>query len=294
MKKLFAIIIAIMASFSSFAQIENVKISDQITINEIYAGTLSGTSFNVDSLTIGGFTSFRVGAMGTYKPAKWISFKTWGMIQAQADTSSWCLQQFWFNLSPVNRLSLEAGYMATLPTEQRPLPVTANGHFETGSEATIVGGAPTVKIKYWSADTNFKIGVGVALRNKLPEYSGMISIYKKITLSGWYGESNQRFGTALTLNFDRVYSTLVYKQDQILGEKPLKDKTLFNITTIQLNKGKTLALYSDVGYDFVTDKLVRGEWGLLKTFESKWVKGLIGLGYQQEIKSVVGYLFVHL
>jgi len=48
-----------------------------------------------------------------------------------------------------------------------------------------------------------------------------------------------------------------------------------------------------MGYDFPMKKLVRGEWGLLKSFESKWIKGLFGLGYQHESRSVCGYLFVH-
>lgn len=138
------------------------------------------------------------------------------------------------------------------------------------------------KLKY-QFGSDFTAGVGIANRNNKPEYSGMAN-YKKITLSGWYTEKTQKVGTALTLDFDRFYSVLVWKQNQ----------TIANISVVKLFKAKEISLYADNGYSFVSNTLVRGEWGLLKDFDSPRVKGLFGLGYVYETRSIAGYFFVHL
>lgn len=263
-------------------QITDIKINNQITIDKVYAGSLSGTMFSTDSLYASGFTGVRFGAVGTYKPASWISFTTYGMYQAETGGKSWSLQQFSMKLMPIAKLSIEVGSMSTIPTEQRPHPVSGNGQFETWSESSIPGGAINAKVKY-QFNKNFQLASGVALRNNLPEYSGRIT-YKKVQVSGWYSEWNKKFGTALTLDLPRVYNTFVWKQDQ----------TIANILVVHIIPSKGISLYSDNGYNFQTKKLVRSETGVLKTFESKWIKGLFGLGYNYEHHTVNGYLFVHL
>lgn len=285
MKKIMIIIVAIMAiSTVAFSQITNVYITkdSSVVIDKVYAGVLSGTMFSTDSLHASGFTGVRFGAMASYQPAKWIAFKTWAMYQAETGSSSWSLQQFWMKLTPTQKLSIEVGSMGTLVTEQRPHPVSGNGQFETWSEASIPGMALNAKVKY-DFTSNFQLAGGVALRNNLPEYSGRIT-YKKVQVSAWYSEWNKKFGTALTLDLPRVYNTFVWKQDQ----------TIANVLVVHIVPSKGISLYSDNGYNFSTKKLVRSETGAMKTFESKWIKGLFGLGYNYENRSVNGYLFIHI
>ena len=278
-------IIAIMAISSvSFGQITNIYITkdSSIVIDRVYAGMLSGTEFSVDSLSASSFVNLRFGAMVTYKPAKWIAFRTWGMYQAETNNKSWKMQQFWTKITPTKKLSIEVGSMATLITEQRPHPVSGNGQFETFTEAQIPGMALNAKVKY-DVTSTFQLAGGIALRNKLPEYSGRIT-YKRLQVSGFYSEYNKKFGTALTLDLPRVYNTFVWKQDQMLS----------NILVVHIVPKKGISLYSDNGYDLSAKKLVRSETGVLKTFESKWINGLLGLGYNYEHRTVNGYLFIHL
>ena len=266
------------------AQIESIKLTTDstVTIDKLYAGILSGTLFSADSLYASNFANVRFGAMATYQPAKWFAVKTWAIYQAETKTTPWHMQQFWFKVMPTKKLSLEIGNMATLPTEQRPHPVSGNGQFETFSEAQIVGMALNAKVKY-AFTPDFKAGAGIAIRKDKPEYSGMLS-YKTVKLSSWYSQYNKKVGAALTLDFARVYDALVWKQDQIVS----------NIFCLKILKKANISVYSDTGYDLVTKKLVRGEGGLLKNFESKYIKGLFGLGYQHETHIINGYLFVHL
>jgi hypothetical protein len=284
MKKIMIIIAFVAISASSFAQITGIYITKDSTvvIDKIYAGTLSGVNFHTDSLYSSGSTGIRFGAMATYRPTKWISFSSWGMAQIDGGSTPWSLQQFYMTITPIKNLTIQAGSMATLPTEQRPHPVSGNGQFETFSESQIPGGGLGVKVKY-QLTKDVQLASGIALRNSLPEYSGRI-IYKKVQLSAWYTTCDSTMGTALTLDLDRVYSTFVFKYDQSIS----------NVLVVKLSKKQDISLYSDMSYDFVKKDLVRGEWGVLKGFDSKWIDGLLGVGYQHESKSVVGYLFIHL
>ncbi|MFA6256653.1 MAG: hypothetical protein WC606_05785 [Candidatus Absconditabacterales bacterium] len=284
MKKLIITIAFAAISMMSFAQLTKIPVTKDSTImmDKLYVGMLSGSEFSTDSLYASTFANIRFGVMGTYQPAKWIAVKAWAMYQGETQKAPWQMQQFWLKLTPNKKLSIEAGNMATLPTEQRPHPVSGDGQFETFSEAQIVGMALNAKIKY-TFTSDIQAGAGIAVRKDKPEYSGMVN-YKKVTLSAWYAEYNQKVGTALTLHFTRVYSTLVWKQDQIVSE----------ILVIHLNKDKSISLYADTGYDLGKKDIVRGEWGLLKTFKSEYINGLYGLGYNHETNTVNGYLFLHL
>lgn len=282
MKKLMSIIAIMVISVITFGQITDIKVNDQITIDKVYAGSLSGTMFSTDSLSATGFTGIRLGAMATYKPASWVSFSSWAMVQVDGGATPWSLQQFYMTVNPSKKLTLQIGSMASIPTEQRPHPVSGNGQFETWSESQIPGGGLGAKVKY-QFNSNFQLAGGVVVRKGLPEYSGRIT-YKKVQLSGWHSVCDTTYGAAMTVNLSRVYSTFVWKQDQ----------TIADVLVIKLSKKHDISLYSDMGYSFVEKDLVRGEWGLLKSFDSKWVKGLFGLGYRHETKSIAGYLFVHL
>lgn len=301
MKKICISIVLIVVSMVSFAQIgslypftkevittingkdSTVEIIDSsLVINKIYAGSLSGTNFHTDSLYSSGFTGLRFGAMGTYKPAKWISFSSWGMVQIDGGAKSWSLQQFWMTIEPIKKLTFQIGSMATLPTEQRPHPVSGNGQFETWSEASIPGMSLNAKLKY-DITSDVQLAGGIALRNGSPEYSGRIT-YKKVQLSGWYSTYDATSGVAATIDMGRVYSTFVYKPNQ----------TIADIFCLKISKKHDITFYSDMGYDFVKKDLVRAELGVLKGFESKWIKGLWGLGYQYETETINGYFFIHL
>ena len=89
MKKLVAIISFVAISSVTFGQITNIKVSDEGTIDKVYAGSLSGTMFSTDSLNASGFTGIRFGAMATYKMAKWVSFSSWAMVQVDGGNTPW-------------------------------------------------------------------------------------------------------------------------------------------------------------------------------------------------------------
>ncbi len=282
MKKNVILIVIMMVAMSSFAQITGITSKDSsVVIDRLYIGSLSGTLFHTDSLYQSGFTGVRFGAMATYKPASWISFSGYGMYQLETGQSSYSIQQFWMKLRPTKKWSIETGMMSTIPTEQRPHPVSSAGQFETWSESQIPGGTLGIKTKYQFTN-DFQLAGGLAVRKGMPEYSARIT-YKWIRLSGWYAQHDSTMGTAVSVDIDRVTSTFV-----------LKTGTIADNLVIKISKKHDLSVYSDVGYDFDKKSLVRGEWGIFKSFQSKVMNGLICLGYRNEAKSVVGYLFIYL
>lgn len=135
MKTILVTVLFSALSFVGFSQIKNIKINNEITLDHIYAGSISGTFFGVDSLKTASFVNLRFAAMGTYKPAKWISVRAFAVYNMQTKAAPFSISQFWLKLTPIKKLSLETGDMGTLPTEQRTLPVTSNGQFETFTEA---------------------------------------------------------------------------------------------------------------------------------------------------------------
>lgn len=282
MKKIVAIIAIMVISVVTFGQITDIKITDQITIDKVYAGSLSGTMFHTDSLYATGFTGLRVGAMGTYSPAKWVSFGSWALVQLDGGSEPCSLQQFWMTVTPTQKLGITVGSMASIPTEMRPHPVSGSGQFETWSQSQIPVGGLGIKARY-QFSKDFQLASGVVFRADKPEYSARLT-YKKVQLVGWYSTIDSTSGVAATVDVGRVSSTFVYKPDQ----------TIADVLVVKISKKHDISLYSDMGYSFVEKDLVRGEWGVLKGFDSKWIDGLLGVGYQHESKSVVGYLFVHL
>jgi hypothetical protein len=102
-------------------------------------------------------------------------------------------------------------------------------------------------------------------------------------LAGYYRIDNKTFGAAVQVTTTYVSETVQYSYKGTFG----------TLTNILIPKTEGLDLYSDVGFD-AKWKLVRGEWGILKLFSIKKVKGLFGAGYCLDSKSVNGYLQINL
>lgn len=283
-KSLILFVIAIMAcSSSTFAQMDTTIKAGKVTISKIYAGMLVGGGFSLDSSDVNGFANARFGAEGTYKFTSWASFRGWGMIHIDSQSVK-TTSQFWLKLQPIKGFSLEIGKMPTLPSEQRPHQLSGDGHFETGTQYQIPGVAPNAKMKFQSTDTNLVLGAGVALRNKLPEYSGMVKLYKKVELAGWYSKYDSAWGSAMTVSLGRVFNVITWKQDQVI----------YDFIAVKISKKEDISILSDMGYDFKTKEMVRGEYGFIKGYSSKWLKGLWGLTYDVVTGRVNGYFFTHL
>ncbi len=282
MKKiLFIFALMFISSNVSFAQIENIKVSETVTVNQIYAGILSWSAFSIDSLHYNYAAEVRVGGAVTWRPSNWFAVKSMAMFQAEINNKSRVMNQVTVIINPVKALTISFGNTGTLVTEQRPYPVTGAGQFETWTQAQIPGMALCAKAS-WQISKDWSIGAGIAERNEHAEYQANIR-FKKVTVSAFYDEWNQKFGTVFTADIWRFSETFVYKQDVVA-----------NTLIFQAGPKKDWCLYVDLGYDLASSKLVRGEVGVLKDFSLGFLKGLVGPGYCYEDRSVHFYTYLHL
>jgi hypothetical protein len=304
MKK-FAMIIATMAiAIGTFAQVsffpvkkdvvkgtDTIRVTDSSEVIRVYGGMLSGITCKTETGKFGGFTGIRLGGDGSWDFAKWGSVKAFGGIQINPGDTAVPLDHFegiYAVVKPFKNLSIFAGRMATLPTEQRPYPLTGAGQFETWTEGQIPGGCENIKLEY-QVTKSFQLAAGLAKRNNVLEYSGRV-IFKAAQLSGWYSE--KEIGSALTISKGRLYTVLVYKQVEVAPN--LKEQVAANILTLTINKKHGISFYNDLGFHLEKDHpLSRGECGLLKDLGAY---GLVGLGwdYQPGHQWIVGYLYFHL
>ena len=282
--------ILLCCSMTISAQMENIYLTkdSNLVVDKLYAGMLGGTFFSTDSLYYDKFISMRAGAMVTYKFNKYVELKSFGVYDI-TNTNTFFTHQYWVKILPSKKFNIQIGNMATLMTEQRPHPASGAGQFETWTESQMPGQALNVKVHYLPTK-DIDIGAGVAYRNHGEEYNLMVK-YGPVKISGIYEEKMKKFGAALTLDFSRVYNTLVWREDKVAS----------NILVVSLGKKKDWQLFADTGYDLQKKELVRAESGILKTFESDCtsikLKGLYGLGYRggkNEPRAISAYLYIHL
>lgn len=268
----------VLIAVSGSAQIEHMSLAQDssIVIDRVYAGVLSGTTFSTTSVTTNPSVSVRFGAMASWRLSQYIKVRSFGMFETDL-THSWGIQQFYVVITPAKRWSLTFGQMATPSTEQRPHPVSGGGQFETSTLGNIPGGAPGIKAKYLGPVT---MGAGVAVRNGLTEYHATIEKGKH-TLSGYYRTSGTS-GVAYTYDGVKWYSVIVYKPHALIS------------TTTVFTFSKPNAVFADVGYGIDSHSIVRMEGGIMRKFESTWIKGLFSLTIDYKARSVNGYVFVHL
>lgn len=282
-KQLLIVAITMIAlTTQGFAQIKNIYLTkdSSMVMNNLYAGILSGTKFSIDSVYSTNLANVRLGSQVTYKMNKVLSVSTWAIYQI--DEKPFSATSFAVRIDPIKNWNVQIGKIATLATEQRPFPVTNSGQFETWTQAQAPNGAIGVKTSY-AFSKNVMFGTGVFERQQQPEYQADLSI-KSFRIAGIYTKYADQFAVVSSLSLDRFYTIIVWKQNEVLA----------NTSCVTLGHDKDIQIYSDQGIDLQENKYVRGEIGILKLFNSQWIKGKIGLGYNLKTRTVNGYLFVHL
>ncbi|MFA5644023.1 MAG: hypothetical protein WC928_00635 [Patescibacteria group bacterium] len=284
MKKVLFIITLVAVAQFSWAQILPLVSKDSTATTSVYAGVINGFSFRVEKPFQESFYSFRVGAIVSWQALPFLKIKSFGTFDYSGGNSL-PLNSFSVKLhNKKEKFSVEFGRMATLSTELRPLPPTANGHFETWSQARIPGGALGIKTTY-RFNSGASFGLGIAERGDKAEYHAKFS-FKKIELASYYSVCDEKIGVATVFSVGRLYNVISF--ENIGGSSIIANFSNFDIA-------KGIGLYLDAGYETETSNFPRMEIGFSKAFEvGKIGGGLFALGYKHESKAVNLCLFVHL
>lgn len=253
------------------------KAQDSIQIDNYYVGLLTNTDFkNVSSAKT--TADLRIGAGATWWISKSFQVKAWDALDVTKDEIySLGMFRLQYQISP--KFVFSVGKIPTMCAEIRPLPPTANGHFEAWSYAILPGTKPGAKFAF-SPNKNSRIGISVTrTTNDKTEYD-LGGNYKSFS-GGAYFISEKRYGGTFGIDKSK-FTTRVFLNDSIYA--------LYVWVSLN-NKG--LSIYLDAGTD-CSWKILRGEIGLIKSFKAKYFAGLIGAGYADEQKAFKTYLFVYI
>lgn len=253
-----------------------VNAQDSAITTKLYAGILARSEYRNGNATVS--ANLHVGGLATWSISKKISYTGFAAVQL-AKNGGFSVNVHFVEYRPNTKWAFVAGLMATLATEQRPHPVSEGGQFETWTQALIPGAALGVKAKR-SFSENRVLGVGIATRNHIPEYHTSLT-FNKVTIAGFY--STAVHGGAVTYKAKKVYAIGVYK-NAVLG----------NTTVLTIVPKLQIKSFWDIGYDHQEGSLKRLEFGIMKSFTVKQVGGLFSIAYDQQIRSVTGYLFLYL
>lgn len=254
----------------SFSQIKNIPATadSSIVIDNLYAGILSWNETRVDSFSVTAFATVRVGAMVTMKLSKKFSCNLFGVYETDGRNEPLILGQYRLQYQPSKRWKVLIGNMATPTTEQRPLPPTAGGHFETSTMSKIPGLTPGIKTSYMSSDS-ITTTIGYALRKGAPEYH--IAVGKKhCTTAMYYQPQSNTVGVVNTIETKRIYSLSVYQSNKIIS----------NTFVYSLNKH--FSVYNDCAYNIHDHTLESSLTGLIRKFDSRLVSGLLSFSYDSK------------
>ncbi|MFA6513994.1 MAG: hypothetical protein WCT50_01720 [Patescibacteria group bacterium] len=292
MKKIIILVVFLLTvNMVAFSQIKNiVATSDSsIVVNNVYAGLLNSTAFSSD-LKAENFYNFRIGANATYQVVPWLKAKAlvaYGRVEGKDININFF--SFKVHSDKDERLGLELGHMPTLSTEMMPMPLCAAGQFGTWAEGRITKPAVGAKTT-WKINKKNLIGAEIAIRNEKPEYhlkieSGIFKAASSYVTANEKLQTNEKFQAIVSAKTERVYSIAVF-------DRLADSKMLANFTSVSI--GNDFELCLDAGYEFNSKKFEKLEFGILKNFESHFVKGLFYLCYKQEIKSIEATLLIHI
>lgn len=279
MKKIF--FVALLYTYASaLGQIEYSDSLHHVTVGG-YAGILAYPAISIKTGKVKAFATARLGGTVNYSPKPFISLFGLGAIEINEAAVVDPFFLLGVKLVPHKKVVIALGKIATPMTELRPLPTTGAGQFETWTEARIPGSGFGGKITY-NASERFSVVAGSFWRSTDASVELGIKI-PHTQFAGYYMVTAKTFGMAMTFNYKLFTAVIAYNHRKVV--------TMFDC--IEIPKTHGLVITSDVGFDPTSGKLLRGEWGAFKTIETKFVRVLVGVGYDQVLHSFKPYVFIY-
>ncbi|MFZ2205622.1 MAG: hypothetical protein WAV23_03450 [Minisyncoccia bacterium] len=275
-----AILFTTIISVCSYGQ---VVYNDSInhTSATTYLGVLGGPKLSTENSKALGFVTLRAGGMVTWKPNKFFLLTGLGAGEIDQTGTVTPFSLIGAKFSPCKTVFITVGKIATPMTELRPIPTSGSGQFEPWTKAQILGSAMGGKVTLNAK--NFSLIAGEFWRSNDASTEFGIKI-PNAQIAGYYMAQSKTFGGALNLSYKFFSTVVVFNNKQNAGV----------LDILEIPKTHGLSVYSDVGFNSNNWKLIRGEWGIFKSFSIEHLGALLGIGYSQESKSIKGYVFLHL
>ncbi len=272
---------ALLVSTLGKAQITDISLGadSSFVLERVYLGALGVNNFSVDSVSYSGSISVRFGVAARYDVTKHLSIRSFMAQDVNSGGLSPAINTFFVEYRPTESWNITIGRAPQVGAFlHRPHPVSSSGQFETFTMRTIPAAAPLVRVSRKIGKVSL-LG-SVAYQSDGVEYH-VGGTFRRWLVAGWWKDDDYH-GLAVTYVAPKVKVISVVRNDLLAS-------------TVIKTLPKSLVCYIDLGVELPSEKLVRAEAGLLRTFKSaKYVQGLIGLGYSVELRSLRGYLFITL
>lgn len=260
-----------------------------------YAGTLAGPMAMIKKdVPSSAFYSIRAGGTILWSPTKYFSIFGLGAGELNQTDTVTPFTHLCVKIKPIKSVLMTFGKTASLLTEIfRPLPTTQLGQFEPWTMTHIPGPALGGKISF-SPSRQITIYAGNFWRGK--EASSELAFrYKGFNIAGYYMNESKIFGGAINFASKKFNTTVMYNQN--------KNTAMYNAgmyNSYEIPWIDRFTVYSDVGVNPNSWKILKSEFGFFKTAQLKYVQLLLGISYNDEIiystevKCVKGNAFLHL
>jgi hypothetical protein len=272
---------ALLASTLCKSQITDISLGadSSFVLERVYVGALGVNNFSIDSVSYDGSISMRFGAAARYDITKRLSVRSFMAQDVNSGGLNPAINTFFVEYRPTESWNITIGRAPQVGAFlHRPHPVSSLGQFETFTMRSIPAAAPSVRVSRKIGKVSL-LG-SVARQTDGAEYHAG-GVFRRWSVSGWWKDDDHH-GMAVTYVAPKVKVISVVRSDLLAG-------------TVIKTLSKSLVYYLDLGLEFPSERLVRAETGILRTFKSdKYVQGLIGLGYSVELRSLRGYLFITL
>jgi hypothetical protein len=264
------------------AQHTDIRIDDDssLVIEKVYAGLLSGPSYDLRSGSVSSLIDLRVGAAARFDVTKKLAVRSFGFAGYDVTSGTgFGNTAFWAEYTPSTYWKIIVGHGPSLTaTNHRPHPCTLDGQFEFFATAQLPGVMTNATIIYKPRYTTYAASVGI-YQQQLALMCGIAG--KRWSGTGYYLRDKNQIGGALTYNGKKLQTTLSYTHNDILSLAVLHDC------------GKHYVIYGSEGYEHTTHSMVTISNGVGRTWSGKY-NGLFALGYEVADHQIKSYLMVTL
>jgi hypothetical protein len=277
----FLSLIFIVSTQLSYAQMQNIKLSESTVINRVYAGLKSNLIFLTDTLQVIPQASFRIGTLLTQRISNTFQVESQAFIQLANYSTVLSIPTFELIAKLNDKVQLRIGHLITPTTTLRPNPTTWQSQVETYAQTRITGAKPGANIRY--AGPNLLLEYGI--HNHAGVWANHFRVdYKKVWLAG-YVLANGEYFIATKITNNKV--DFVANYSSVLNESATS--LFYNLTT-------RYTLYTDLNYKHGTGTTDIAHLGVRSYYENTdyHVKGFFGIGYDIVPKLITAQFFIHL
>jgi hypothetical protein len=187
-------------------------LTNNIWLERFFVGFLSETLTSVDEPAfVKNSTELRVALMLRDSVNKKSSFRIFGALTLS--NQSYTNSSAEFIWKPDRKTKIVMGYTATLTTELRPNPTTAESLIESKAQATIPGARPTIKLQY-KYSNGLSLGVGLSYHDSTGAIHAGINI-KNIRLAGFVSKYEYLIGSDGQFRF--LNYTITYRKSGVVS-----------------------------------------------------------------------------